>query len=154
MNIIKNKNSALYYFYTDSNGTEKSTKIANYALNSIAIVNQILSTKNKYETTEFLALAIAKEQIPSKRFIKLISGSDEEDVKSFIKALHKDIVGLSENFSKRTYWLIKEMLYQDISSINIYKNYGYQPFDNIFVFGNKIFDLKSSKLKNYPWCGK
>lgn len=103
MNIIKNKNSALYYFYTDNNGTEKSTKIANYALNSIAIVNRILSTKNKYETTEFLALAIAKEQTPSKRFIKLISGSDEEDVKSFIKVLHKDIVGLSENFSKRTY---------------------------------------------------
>lgn len=102
-NTTKNKNSALYYFYTDKSGNEKSTKIANYTLNSIAIVNQILSTKNKYETTEFLALAITKEQTPSKRFIKLISGSDEEDVKNFIKALHKGIVGLSENFSKRTY---------------------------------------------------
>lgn len=103
MNIIKNNNSALYYFYTDSNGNEKSTKIANYALDSIAIVNHILSTKNRYETTEFLVLAITKEKTPLKRFIKIISGSDEEDVKSFIKALHKDIVGLSENFSKQTF---------------------------------------------------
>ena len=143
-NTTENKNSALYYFYTDSNGNEKSTKIANYTLNSIAIVKQILSTKNKYETAEFLALAIAKEQSPQNRFIKLISGSDEEDVKSFTKALHKGIVGLSENFSKSVYWLIKKMLYQDISTINFYKNYGYQFSDNIFVFGNKIFDLKSS----------
>ncbi len=102
-NTTKNKNLALYYFYTDSNGNEKSTKIANYTLNSIAIVKQILSTKNKYETAEFLALAIAKEQNPQNRFIKLISGSDEEDVKAFVKALHKGVVGFSENFSKRVY---------------------------------------------------
>ena len=47
-NTTENKNSALYYFYTDSNGNEKSTKIANYTLNSIAIVKQILSTKKNF----------------------------------------------------------------------------------------------------------
>lgn len=100
---IINKSNGLYLSDKENTVAEKDEKIANYTLKPIAIINQILSTKNKYETTEFLALALVKEQTPSKRFIKLISGSDEEDVKSFIKALHKDIVGLTENFSKRTY---------------------------------------------------
>lgn len=42
------------------------------------------------------------------------------------------------------------MLYLDISTINIYKNYGYQPSDNIFVFGNKIFKLETSTFQKYP----
>lgn len=42
------------------------------------------------------------------------------------------------------------MLYQDIKSIKLYKNYGYQPFDNIFVFGNKVFNLKTFEFENYP----
>ncbi len=100
---IINKFGCLYIYDKENSETEQAIKIANYTLEPIAIVNQILSTKNKYETVEFLALAIAKEQNPQRRFIKLISGSDEEDVKNFIKALHKGIVGLSENFSKRTY---------------------------------------------------
>ncbi len=101
---IINKPDGLYLSDKENTAAaEKDEKIANYTLKPIAIINQILSTQNKYETEEQLAVIITKEQQPDKRFIKLIQGSDEDDVKSFIKALHKGIVGLSESFSKRIF---------------------------------------------------
>ena len=147
---IMNKPDGLYLCDTENSETEQPKKVANYTLEPIAIINQILSTKNRHEIVEFLALTLTKGKYHKKRFIKLISGSDEEDVKSFVKALHKGVVGLSESFSKSIFWKIKEMLYENIKTINIYKNYGYQPTENIFVFSNKIFDLNHSELLEYP----
>ena len=100
---IINKLDGLYLAAKENTTDKKDEKVANYTLKPIAIINQILSTKNKYETDERLAVIITKGQQPNKRFIKLIQGSDEDDVKSFIKTLHKGIVGLSENFSKHTF---------------------------------------------------
>ena len=42
------------------------------------------------------------------------------------------------------------MLYQNISTVNIYQNYGYQFADNLFVFGNKIYKLDNSEFEDYP----
>ena len=42
------------------------------------------------------------------------------------------------------------MLYTNISTVNLYKNYGYQFSDNIFVFGNRIYNLNYSEFENYP----
>ena len=100
---IINKLDGLYLSDKENIVNKQDEKIANYTLRPIAIINWILSTKNKYETEEQLAVIITKEQQPNKRFIKLIQGSDEDEVRSFTRAIHKGIVGLSENFSKRTF---------------------------------------------------
>ena len=149
MKYIENIDNALYLI-KEKDGTTTEQKITNYGLEAIGVVQRILSTKNKYEVEEELILKLTKEKEPSVHYLKIIKGSDEEEVKSFIKPIHSGVVGLIDNFNKESFSLTKEMLNANLKKVKLYKNFGHQFADPFFVFGNKIYDYRTSSLIDYP----
>ncbi len=43
-----------------------------------------------------------------------------------------------------------EMLNENIKTINLYSNFGYQPYENSYVLSNKKILIDSQKIENYP----
>ena len=147
---ISIQDNCLIYNYTDKNGDLQSVKIANYFLKGLFTLKMITDTKNSYKITEKLVLWLIKEQQPDKRYIKIIEGNDEIDYKSFFKTIHKDIVGLYEDFNKKRYLLLMQMLYENLKSVVIYTNFGYQPKEKSYILGNKKILIDTQIIEDYP----
>lgn len=139
-----------YRRFFNKNNEEIIKNISNYALGTVAQIKTILSTKNEFKTKELLVLRLVKESEPDKYYLKILSGNDEENQQNFFKAIHKDIVGLWEDFNKNTFNLLKQMLYQSMAIISIYQNYGQQFEEMLYVWSNKIYIFTTKTLIDYP----
>lgn len=147
---ITNKNNSLHYCFVDKNDKEQCEKIANYGIEMLFTLERTISTKNKYQKIESSVLRLRKADKPDISYIKILNGDDESDRKLFFKALHQNTVGLYEIFDNKKYLLLLQMLYQDQKSVKMYRNFGYQPSENIYVTGNKIFNHSTNTLEIYP----
>lgn len=139
-----------YRRFFNKNNEEIIKNISNYALAIVAQIKTILSTKNEFKTKELLVLRLVKESEPDKYYLKILSGNNEENQQNFFKAIHKDIVGLWEDFNKNTFNLLKQMLYQSMAIISIYQNYGQQFEEMLYVWSNKIYIFTTKTLIDYP----
>ena len=138
------------YYFTDKNGDLKHAKIANYSLENIAIVKFITNTKNQFRISEKRILRLIKEGEKDELYIKIVDGNDEIDLKSFFNIIHKDTIGLVEDFNRKKFLLLMEMLNQNPKIINIYSNFGYQPRENSYILSDKKIIIDSQKIENYP----
>lgn len=91
-----------------------------------------------------------KEQQSQKRYIKIIEGNDETDFSTFFKTIHHGIVGLYENFNKQKFLLLIQMLYENLKSIEIYTNFGYQSSENSYIMGNSKIQIDTKTIEKYP----
>ena len=147
---ITNENNCLMYYFTDKNGDLKHVKIANYSLENIAVVKFTTNTKNQFKVAEKRVLRLTKENNPQETYIKIVDGNDEIDHKSFFNVIHKDTIGLVEDFNRKKFLLLMEMLNQNPKIINIYSNFGYQPKENSYILSDKKIFIDSQKIENYP----
>ncbi|MBE7713767.1 MAG: DUF927 domain-containing protein [Cyanobacteria bacterium SIG26] len=147
---IINENNCLVFYFTDKNGDLKSAKCANYSLENLVIMKFITNTKNQFKVAEKRVLRLTKESNPQETYIKIIDGNDEFDLKSFFNVIHKDTIGLVEDFNRKKFLLLMEMLNQNPKIIHIYSNFGYQPRENSYIFSNKKVLINERKIENYP----
>ena len=150
MKKIENVDNCLTYSYQDKNNEIITCKIANYAIQGLFVIKLITNTKNTYKVIEKLALWVIKEQQSQKRYIKIIEGNDETDFSTFFKTIHHGIVGLYENFNKQKFLLLIQMLYENLKSIEIYTNFGYQSSENSYIIGNSKIQIDTKTIEKYP----
>ena len=144
---IENINYALHL--CDTEDDEWQVKIANYGLSPLVVINEILATKNKEETTQKLLIRLCKESEPNVSYSIKLCGEDEIDIKSFVRAVHRNIIGLWENFSKTTFNILRHELSLCEVKIDIYKNIGYQYSLPVYVLGDKLFNFEVKQLEKY-----
>lgn len=82
----------MYLCKTDNTGDD--IKISNYSLHPVVKLQKIKSSRNKFTVKEQLLVRLTKESEPENTYPIFLTGSNEEDVKSFIKAIHKGTIGL------------------------------------------------------------
>lgn len=144
---IENKNCALHL--CDTEDEEWSVKIANYGLSPLVVINEILATRNKEVTTQKLLIRLCKESEPKISYPVKLCGGDDIDIKSFIRAMHKSIIGLWENFNKTTFNILRQELGMCNCKIEIYQNIGHQYSIPVYVLGDKLFNYETNQLENY-----
>lgn len=144
---IDNINCALHL--CDTENEEWSVQIANYGLSPLVVINEILATRNKEKITQKLLLQLCKESEPNISYTVKISGEDDIDIKSFVRAVHKDIIGLWEDFSKTTFNLLRQGLSLCDFKIDVYKNIGHQYSIPVYVLGDKLFNYETNQIKNH-----
>ena len=144
---IENKNCALHL--CDTEDEEWSVKIANYGLSPLVVINEILATRNKEVTTQKLLIRLYKESEPNISYTVKISGEDDIDIKSFIRAIHKNFIGLWEDFSKKTFNILRHKLSMCDFKIDVYKNIGHQYSIPVYILGNKLFNYETNQIKNH-----
>ena len=63
--------------------------------------------------------------------------------------MHKDIIGLWEDFSKKTFNILRHELSMCDVKIEIYQNIGHQYSIPVYVLGDKLFNYETNQLENY-----
>lgn len=144
---IDNINCALHL--CDTENEEWNVQIANYGLSPLVVINEILATRNKEVTTQKLLIRLCKESEPNISYPVKLCGGDDIDIKSFVRAVHKDIIGLWEDFSKKTFNILRHELSMCDVKIEIYRNIGHQYSIPVYVLGDKLFNYETNQLENY-----
>lgn len=145
---IINQNNKMIYCVQCNNNKSNTETISNYSINGLFILQELTITSNSFNKKEKLVIHIKKNN--EEIYLKIINGEDESDYKSFFKTIHKDIVGLYENFNKKKYHILIQQLYEDLKTVVIYKNWGYQLKKNIYVVSNKLINLCNREIEDYP----
>lgn len=81
-----------------------------------------------------------KEEDVNNRYIKIIQGEDEIDCKSFFKVIHSGTIGLYEDFNKKKFILLMQMLHNNLKSFVIYTNFVFNPEKMYILQEIKRFD--------------